>query len=403
MNFKVTLYSTLFLGLFIYHSGSSQMLEPTLPGACQTSEYLPLLSNKRVAVIANQTSVIGKTHLVDSLLSLGVKLVKVFGPEHGFRGSAANGETVSDEKDTKTGLPVYSLYGPRRKPSVEDLADVDILIFDLQDVGVRFYTHLTTLHFVMMACAEQNKTLIVLDRPNPNGYYIDGPTLLPEYKSDVGQHPIPLVHGMTLGELAQMINGENWIQTVKPCQLTVVKIKNWNHNKAYQLPIPPSPNLPSQASIINYPSMGLFEGLDISVGRGTDHPFECFGAPWLSHGTYTFVPKEIPGKTLNPPYKNDTCHGYLVVDFAQNYLIDYRQLYLEWIVLLIQSYPTKEKIFNSFFDKLAGTNQLRMQLSKGTPLEDIRKSWVADINQFRLKRKPYLLYSCDENAGLISE
>lgn len=400
MNVKVTLFTLLFLVCFLCSPVSAQVKLPIQPGAYRTELYLPEIQNKNIAVIANQTSLIGTTHLVDSLLSLGIKIKKVFGPEHGFRGNAANGEEVSDTKDPKTGLPVVSLYGPRRKPSPQDLAGLDAIVFDLQDVGVRFYTHLTTLHFVMMSCAENNVKLIVLDRPNPNGYYVDGPSLLEAYKSDVGQHPIPLVHGMTLGELAGMINQENWIHTAQPCSLTVVPIKNWDHNTKYILPVPPSPNLPSQESIIAYPTMGLFEGLNISVGRGTSHPFECFGAPWLPRTAYSFVPKNIPGKAINPPFKGDTCYGYLISDFAKNYLQDYRKLYIEWIELLVQHYPGKEKIFNSFFDKLAGTDQLRLQLSGGMSLAEIRQSWQADIDKFKALRKPYLLYPCNEELGL---
>lgn len=399
VSFKSTILVLLFsLWSHTVYTQKSQIV--TQPGAWNTSQYLPLIQNKKVAVVANQTSLIGKTHLVDSLLKLKINIVKIFGPEHGFRGNAANGEHVSSGKDLKTGLPVISLYGKHREPTAQDFSDIDLVIFDLQDVGVRFYTHLTTLHHVMKRCALESKPLIILDRPNPNGYYTDGPIHEPKFTSDVGVHPIPIVHGMTLGELGQMINGEKWLGLDKNCDLVVIKIKEWNHNKKYVLPIPPSPNLASQEAIYLYPSMGLFEGIDISVGRGTDHPFECFGAPWLKSDSYVFVPREIPGKTLNPPYKNDTCYGYLVIDFAKNYIVDYRKLYIEWLEMLLHKYPNKQKFFNSFFDKLAGTDQLRLQILNGTSVEDIRKSWQPGLDEFRKKRKQYLLYSFDEELGL---
>jgi uncharacterized protein YbbC (DUF1343 family) len=403
MKFKSTIFGLFLVSTILPACGQNAAKKPkqVRPGAWQMENYLPLLQGKTIGVIANQTSTIGKTHLVDSLLKRGIKIKKVFGPEHGFRGSAANGEKVSDSVDAKTGLPIVSLYGKKRKPAAADLAGLDYLIFDLQDVGVRFYTHLTTLHLVMQSCAENKIPLIVLDRPNPNGYYVDGPILEDKLKSDVGVHPIPIVHGMTLGELSRMINGKGWLKTTDTCQLTVVRIQNWDHNTKYALPIPPSPNLGSDEAIIAYPTMGLFEGVDVSVGRGTAHPFECFGAPWLKVGTYRFVPRDIPGKTLNPPYVGDSCRGFLVADFSRNYLADYRKLYLEWFDLMLKQYPDKSKFFNPFFDKLAGTATLKQQLLSGMGAEEIRQSWQPGLRAFLLDRQRFLLYPCDESLGLI--
>lgn len=381
-----------FVLLFLLTGSACSQYAAAITGAQRVSEYLPLLKHKTVAVVANHTSLIGGVHLVDSLQSLGVNVAKVFAPEHGFRGDAANGEKIDNSKDPKTGLKIISLYGKNYKPAAEDLADVDVVIFDIQDVGTRFYTYLSTLHYVMQACAENGKKLIVLDRPNPNGYFIDGPVLKPGYESMVGLHPIPIVHGMTLGELALMINGEHWIKTSRKCALTVIKMQRWDHNTIVFPTVPPSPNLQSDASIVLYPTLCLLEGTEVSMGRGTNHPFECFGAPWLKAGSYTFVPKNIPGKAMNPPFLNDTCHGFYLKEFAESYLTGYNQLYLEWIELLYQNCPDNTRFFNDFFDKLAGTNSLRLALQKRTPLAEIRKSWKDDLDAFEIKRKPYLLY-----------
>lgn len=374
-----------------------------MPGATDTRKYFPVLKGKHVALVANQTSTIGKTHLVDSLLHAGIHLQLIFAPEHGFRGDAANGEEVSDGRDSKTGIRLVSLYGNRIKPTKEDLAGVDQVVFDIQDVGVRYYTYLTTLHYVMEACAEQQIPLMILDRPNPNGYYTDGPILDSSQRSMVGMHPIPLVHGMTLGELAKMINGEGWLKNHVKCNLSIVEVQNWDHNHSYVLPVPPSPNLPTRESVILYPSMGLFEGTVVSMGRGTDHPFECFGTPWLKEGHYKFVPRNIPGKAMNPPFLNDTCYGFYVADFARNYLIDYRSIYIEWLELFVAECPDKTKFFNPFFDKLAGTSVLREQLLSGKTAGEIRKSWQAGIRAFEQQRQPYLLYPFNPAAGLITD
>ena len=384
---------------FISNMGVAQIIT----GAEQTELYLSKLKNKKVAIVANPTSVIGKTHLVDSLFSLKIKIKKIFAPEHGFRGEAANGDKIQNSVDHKTKIPIVSLYGKNIKPTKKDLAGIDVVVFDIQDVGVRFYTFLTTLHYVMEACAEQNKTLIILDRPNPNGFYIDGPILDEKYKSMVGMHPIPLVHGMTLGELGKMINGEKWLTNQVQCNLEVIPVKNYNHNMFYELPIPPSPNLPTNTSILLYPSLGLFEGTEMSMGRGTEKPFECFGAPWLNKGNYTFTPMNIPGKAVNPPFLNQKCHGFLLTDFANDYLITYKQLYIEWIVMLYKECPDKTKFFNSFIHKLIGTDQFKSQVESGLSANDIRKSWQSGIQKFKVQRLPYLLYPFDPEIGLIEK
>ena len=372
----------------IYNSTAQNIIT----GAARTDLYLSLLKKKRVAVVANQTSIVQDKHLVDSLLAAKVKVKKVFAPEHGFRGQAANGEKVNNATDAKTGLPIISLYGKNVKPTRKDLKNVDVVLFDIQDVGVRFYTYLTTLHYVMQACAENGKTLIVLDRPNPNGHYMDGPVLKPGFESMVGIHPIPLVHGMTLGELARMINGERWLRTHDTCKLVVIPMLNWDHNTTYALPVPPSPNLPTHESILLYPTLGLMEGSIMSMGRGTDKPFECFGAPWLAEGHYIFVPKNIAGKAVNPPYLNDTCKGILLTDFARNYISGSRQLYIEWFEMLLKVCPDRNKFFTPFFDKLSGSNELREALLSGKSIQWIRKSWKNDLYAFEHRRNPYLLY-----------
>lgn len=385
---------TLLLALVIaFYQAASAQNSSVQPGAWSTGEYFGLLKGHKIAIVANPTSTIGKVHLVDSLKHAGIHIAKVFAPEHGFRGDAANGEKVATGKDHKTGLKVVSLYGANIKPTPADLADVDLVLFDIQDVGVRFYTYLTTLHYVMQACAENHKELIVLDRPNPNGNYVDGPILEKGMESMVGMHSIPLVHGMTLGELAQMINGEKWLNHKDTCKLKVILNKNWTHNTSYELPVAPSPNLPTTAAIIAYPTLGLFEGTEMSMGRGTDKPFECFGAPWFKDGNYEFTPANIPGKAQNPPYLGKLCKGVLITDFSKNYLSTYKHLYIEWLVMLYKECPDTHKFFNPFFNKLAGTPKLMQQIKAGQTAEQIRKSWEPDIKLFMDKRKKYLLYN----------
>jgi uncharacterized protein YbbC (DUF1343 family) len=360
-------------------------------GAERTDQYFPLLIGKNIAVVANQTSFIGNTHLVDSLLKAGLKVKKIFCPEHGFRGDADAGEKLENYKDSKTGLPVISLYGNSFKPKSEDLKGIDIMIFDIQDVGVRFYTYISTMHYVMEACAENKIHLIVLDRPNPNGYFIDGPVLEKEMTSFVGMHPVPLVHGMTIAEYATMINGEGWLKNGIKCKLTSIAVKNYNHSYFYELPIKPSPNLPNMNSVYLYPSLGLMEGTIISVGRGTNKPFQIIGNPGLTSGNFSFTPESKPGAT-NPPFLGEKCLGYDLENFSMIYIKNLKQIYLYWIIGSYEELKNKGNFFNPFFDKLAGTKKLREQIMNKVTEEEIRKSWQTDIAKFKTVRKKYLLY-----------
>ncbi len=361
-------------------------------GAEQTDKYLPLIKNKRVALVVNQTSTLRKSHLVDSLKKLKVQISCIFAPEHGFRGDYEAGALISNSKDKKTGLPVISLYGNHKKPTVADLQNVDIVLFDIQDVGVRFYTYISTLHYVMEACAENNKLLIVLDRPNPNGFYVDGPILDTKFKSFVGMHPVPIVHGLTIGEYAGMINGEYWLKDSLRCNLQVIKMIGYNHNLKYQLPVKPSPNLPTMNAIYLYPSVCLFEGTNVSVGRGTSTPFECIGKPSYLSGPYKFTPKKIKGVADNPPYANQLCKGHLLSNFATNVFHSNPRIYLSWLVELYAQDTGKAVFFSDFFDKLAGTDLLRKQIMSGMTELEIRQSWKKDLKLFRNKRLNYLLY-----------
>ena len=354
-------------------------------GAERTNIYLQLLKNKKIAIVGNQTSMIANTHLVDSLLSLKVNVVKVFSPEHGFRGKADAGTKVEDETDEKTGLPIISLYGKNKKPTVEQLKGIELLLFDIQDVGARFYTYISTLHYVMEAAAENNIKVIVLDRPNPNGHYIDGPIREKGFESFVGMHPIPIVHAMTIGEYAQMINGEKWIE--RQCDLTVIEMENYTHDMSYDLPIKPSPNLPNSRSINLYPSLCLFEGTNVSLGRGTEYPFQHFGAPYLK-SNYSFTPKSGEG-SKSPPHENKKCYG-TDLRFQDNYL---EEINLNWLIESYNNCPEKEKFFNSFFDKLAGTDKLRLQIIEGKTAKEIKESWQEGLNSFKQKRREYLIYN----------
>lgn len=371
---------------------SSACYSAIITGAERTDYYLPLLKGKKVGLVINQTSIVGPKHLVDTLKSSGISIKRIFAPEHGFRGDHSAGAHVSSGIDTITGLPVVSLYGDNKKPKPEQLKDLDLIIFDIQDVGARFYTFISTLHYVMEACAEQKKPLLVFDRPNPNGFYVDGPVLDMKFKSFVGMHPVPVVHGMTIGEYAQMINGERWLKDSVQCKLTVVPCLNYKHSMLYKLPVKPSPNLPTMESVYLYPSLCLFEGTTISLGRGTDKPFECVGKPDFEGGNYSFTPKSIPGVADDPPYKNQLCNGYLLSGFSDKYLLSSRKLYLLWLSGCFEKDKSKETFFTSFFDKLAGTDILRKQLTSGVPESVIRKSWEPGLSIFRLMRKKYLLY-----------
>ena len=356
-------------------------------GAEQLDELLPILKDKRVGLVVNNTSLVGKTHLADTLVALKVQVKRIFGPEHGFRGDAADGEHVKDEIDSKTGLPVVSLYGKNYKATADQVKDLDILIFDIQDVGARFYTYISTMHYLMETCAENNKQLIILDRPNPNGSYVDGPIMQPGLKSFVGMHPIPITHGMTVGEFAQMINGEGWLAGGKKCNLSVIKMKNWKHEDDYSLPVRPSPNLPNDQAIRLYPSICLFEGTVISLGRGTPMPFQILGNPELKDMTFTFTPVPIKGVSIEPPLKDKLCYGMDLRSITPSRKVD-----LQFLLLFYQKYPDKEKFFTAYFDKLAGTTQLKQQIKDGLTEEQIRASWKPGLDAFMTKRKNYLLY-----------
>ncbi|MEO5586017.1 MAG: DUF1343 domain-containing protein [Flavobacteriales bacterium] len=360
-------------------------------GAERTGEYIPLLRGKRIAVVTNQTGMIKHTHLVDSLVSIGMNVVKVFAPEHGFRGEADAGEYVANERDKRTGLPLVSLYGTNKKPTAEQLKDVDVLVFDIQDVGVRFFTYISTLHYVMEAAGEQHKQLIVLDRPNPNGFYVDGPVLDTAFRSFVGMDPVPLVHGLTMGEYAHMLNGEGWLKGGVKCDLTVIPCSGYDHGSFYELPIKPSPNLPNMAAVFLYPALGLFEGTVVSVGRGTDQPFQCIGYPGCPLGTFAFTPRSVPG-AKDPPYKEQACTGMDLSSFGEFYSRMDPRLNLEWLIGMYTTSTNKGKFFNAFFDKLAGGTALRKAIIAGKSEEAIRATWQADLETFKQMRKPYLLY-----------
>jgi uncharacterized protein YbbC (DUF1343 family) len=360
-------------------------------GAKRLGEYLPLIRGKKIALVANQTSMIGKTHLVDTLRSLKMNIQRVFAPEHGFRGEADAGEHVASAVDKKTGIPLVSLYGDNKKPSPAQLAGVDLVLFDIQDVGARFYTYISTLSYVMEACAELNIPVIILDRPNPNGHYVDGPVLEPAFSSFVGLHPVPIVHGMTMGEYAQMVNGEGWLKNKVKCKLTIIRCTGWAHNEYYQIPIPPSPNLGNMNAIYLYPSLCLFEGTIVSVGRGTTKPFQVIGYPGLKEGKFSFTPKSGPG-SKHPPYENKVCYGFDLSAFGESFIRDSKMIYLFWLVSTYKSAVDKNGFFTPFFEKLAGTDKLRKQIIAGKTEEEIRASWKPGLEAFKTIRKKYLLY-----------
>lgn len=362
-------------------------------GAARFDQYLPLLKGKRVGILTNQTAVVGNTHLVDTLLKLHVNIVKIFGPEHGFRGDADAGASVANGIDSKTGIPVISLYGKHNKPTPDELKDVDVMLYDIQDVGTRFYTYISSMQRFMEAAAENNKPFIILDRPNPNGFYVDGPVLEKKFRSGVGMQPIPIVYGMTIGEYAKMLIGEHWLNRpdLHP-DLTVISCLHYTHDSLYSLPVKPSPNLPNMASVYLYPSLCFFEGTACSVGRGTDHPFQLFGHPSFPDNLYTFKPKGVPGAT-DPKLKGETCHGYLVATEAKDALQKVgHHLQLKWVLKAYDLFPDKEKFFTRYFNTLAGTDKLQQEIKAGWSEEKIRKSWEPALVKFKQIRKKYLLY-----------
>lgn len=363
-----------------------------LTGADQTESYLPLIQSKKIGIVANATSIVNGVHLVDTLQKLGIQITAVFAPEHGFRGEAEAGENVRSGIDTKTGLKVISLYGNHKKPTSADLKNMDMVLFDIQDVGVRFYTYISTLQYVMEACAKEKIPVLILDRPNPHGFYIDGPVLDTSLRSFVGMCRIPIVHGMTIAEYALMLNGENWLADNLRCELFYIKMKGWDHRTLYELPVKPSPNLPDKASVMLYPSLCLFEGTPVSVGRGTDTPFRVYGYPESPVGDYYFTPESRPGLAANPPQLNKKCRGFNLTDFGNDVAPSGGKIYLNWLLHTFQHYPDTANFFTPFFDKLAGTTDLREQIRMGWNEEQIRNSWGPELENYRLMRKRYLLY-----------
>lgn len=376
--------------LLLWHAFSCAKETPpeAIPGAHRIAFYKPLLEGKRVALLLNHTATVHTALLPDTLLKSGVRIVKLFVPEHGFRGTADAGEYVKDGTDPRTGLPVVSLYGKNKKPASSQLADVDVVIYDIQDVGVRFYTYISSLQYMMEACAENGIPLIVLDRPNPNGHYVDGPVLEPGQRSFVGMQQVPVVYGMTVGEYAHMLAGERLFPHAEKLQLEVISCLQYTHHSTYHLPVPPSPNLQTMHAVYQYPSLCLFEGTVVSLGRGTDHPFEQWGHPaFKSHSGYYFIPQSRTGST-NPPYKNEKCYGERMPDSG---LLP-QHIDLVPLIKAYRWYPEKQKFFIPFFEKLSGTGELRRQILQGKSPEEIRESWQPGIRRFKEVRKKYLLY-----------
>jgi uncharacterized protein YbbC (DUF1343 family) len=388
-NFNIPVKVTYYLLLLLFCAQANAQKT----GAQQTERYFPLLKGKKLGLVVNPTSVIGSTHLVDTLRK-SFDIVRIFAPEHGFRGEAEAGAAIKSGKDPSTGLEVVSLYGKNYKPKPEQLSGIDLVIFDIQDVGCRFYTYLSTLHYVMEACAEKGIPLLLLDRPNPNGHYVDGPILEDSLRSFVGLHPIPIVHGMTLGELAGMINGEKWLSKQVKCKLTVIPCQNWVRTQPYQLPIPPSPNLPNPKSILLYPGLCFMEGTPVSIGRGTPTPFQLYGASWFSGGNIKFRPQRIPGKAENPPMLNQDCRGFSYAHVSEKNLFSRKKIDLIPLIQCYKQYSKtgKKDFFNNFFDKLAGTSALRKDILSGLSEKEIRKKWQAGVTNFKKQRKTYLLY-----------
>lgn len=400
--FKLSLFCLFTLQIGIAQSQEIKFLTENniITGAEQTERYLPFLKNKRVAIMANQTSIIAKKHLVDSLQNLGIKIVKVFGPEHGFRGNVGAGVHVKDEVDEKTKIPIVSLYGKKNKPSKEDLANVDILIYDLQDVGVRFYTNINALSRLMEACAENNIELLILDRPNPNAYLIDGPVLDMKYKSGIGMFPLPMSHGLTVGEFALMANGEGWLTNKVKCKLNIIPVANYDHEMPYTLPIPPSPNLNTQLAVLLYPSTCMFEGVYVNHGRGTQFPFTILGSPaYKGIYDFSFTPKSIKGMAMTPLFKDEICYGIDLRDFDTNILRKTKQINLSWLVELYRTSPEKEKFFDGSLSKemnsieiQIGSGLFRQQIIDGVSESEIRASWEPRLSDYKEMRKKYLLY-----------
>jgi uncharacterized protein YbbC (DUF1343 family) len=375
--------------IFYIQTANSQSVQRIIPAAERTNEYFSLLKDKRIALLGNQTSKIGPTHLLDTLLKSKINVRKIFCPEHGFRGNVGAGEKVKTMIDSATRIRIISLYGKHFKPKPSELSDVDIVLMDIQDVGVRFYTYLSTLHYLMEACAENGKKLIILDRPNPNSFYIDGPVLNLKYKSFVGLDPVPIVYGMTIGEYARMVNGEKWLKNNLHCDLTVIACSNYNHSSRYELPVNPSPNLLNMQSVYLYPSLALFEGTCINVGRGTSLPFQTFGHPLLRNANFTYTPKSS-ANLPNPLHQDLICNG---IDLRNYNLPDSNKFTLRWLIFAYINFPNKSEFFNSFFYNLSGNGELIQQIKQGISEEEIKKNWKSDIDKFKKIRNKYLIYS----------
>jgi uncharacterized protein YbbC (DUF1343 family) len=401
---RMLLVLTFFLSLVCCgHSGRSPEIQASqntktsacshsgriLPAADQPAQYLELLRNKRVALMVNQTSLVGSVHLIDFLLSKEIQVKKVFAAEHGVRGDLPDGAVVNSEVDSKTGLPIISLYGETKKPLLKDLADIDVFVFDIQDVGCRFYTYLSSMHYAMEACAEQNKTFVVLDRPNPNGHYVDGAVLQKGISSFVGMHPIPVVHGCTLGEMALMINGEGWLGGAKKCKLTVIPVAHYCHSCHYRLPVKPSPNLPNQQAVLLYPSLCFFEATNVSIGRGTSFPFQCFGYPDQSFGTFRFTPKSIPNMSTSPLHKDQTCFGF---DLRKESPLN--ELDLSYFIDAFNRIDDPAKFWKSkrWIELLSGDSLFYQQINDGLSAAQIKATWKTQLNRYKVMRKKYLLY-----------
>ena len=360
-------------------------------GAAQTEEYFPLLKGKRVALFSNHTGMVGDKHILDILIENDFNVVAVFSPEHGFRGNAGAGDRVSSSVDPKTGVPILSLYDGRTgKPSAESVRKFDVLIVDIQDVGLRFYTYYIAMVKLMDACAEHRKPMIILDRPNPNGHYVDGPILDMKYKSGVGWLPIPVVHGLTLGELALMVNGEKWLPQKRVCDVTVIKCRNYTHQTLYRLPIPPSPNLPNMTAVYLYPSLCYFEGTPVSLGRGTDLPFQIYGHPKMKDSDYTFTPQSMPS-AKEPPQKNKRCYGVNLSNLSDEEILQ-KGLDLAYVIDAYNKLNKDEGFFRPFFENLIGVDYVRKMIKQGKSAEEIKAMWQDDVEKFKVQRKPYLLY-----------
>ncbi len=393
---KTTRIKTFFLApaLFLVLGCNSQPVpaQNITVGAEQTEKYLPLLEGKKVGLVGNQSSLVGTTHLLDTLIRCDISVAAIFCPEHGFRGQAEAGARINDGTDPQTGIPIISLFGANKKPQPKQLKGIDIVVFDIQDVGARFYTYISTLHYVMEACAENGVPLLVLDRPNPNGFYVDGPVLDTAYRSFVGMHPVPVAHGMTIGEYSQMINGEKWLKNGVQCQLSVIKMLNYTHDSLYHLPVAPSPNLQTDNAILLYPSLCCFEGTTVSVGRGTPTPFEIIGSPTYSDKSFSFVPKPIKGVSNNPLHNGKTCYG-IDLQKAGAEIVKNKQLNLGYLLTMYRK-SDKNTFFlkNNFFDKLMGNSELRKQVKQGLTEKQIRQSWEPALSEYKTMREKYLLY-----------